>query len=473
MPGGPVSGVYPPYPGQPGQMSQPGWGAYPGMVPPQPVQKGPSKLIRPMPLWAFIISIVVVAVVLAVLFFFTGSNQTIDGKIGSPDWAAGAQFAGIVALVVGALILIAFGVRAGLGMLAQTNEHRRSQIISALLLALLLFVFGGISVGAQSGIHTMQAHFLEGQQKWQDAIIEYKDGGQAAPTSHDIARTYDEWGEQLSGQQQYQSAIDQFSTVISTYTQATAEVSRAETDAISAYLGWGNQASQQKDYASATQHYDALLNATYCDTTCQTHTSSLDATAYYNLAEQQLSKQAYSTAVSAFSQLTTHFGNSPEAQRAHGDYAKALWGEGQQQLSGTCSTAVSTYQQLSSQFSDTPEGQQAATALKQPQPVTGHFTSNIPGGSEVPAVGLVQGVTANTPSTQFYAILAKSPVQLVKKDGTFKFPSVKQGSYDMVWGTINTSTGAEVFFVGQRYPATVGPLCPFDFGDINESFPLA
>src|SRR5579883_2038757 len=59
------SGAYPPVtptPGMqasgmsyPGQQSLPGWPGYPGQVPP-PTTQGPSGLIRPLPLWAFITS---------------------------------------------------------------------------------------------------------------------------------------------------------------------------------------------------------------------------------------------------------------------------------------------------------------------------------------------------------------------------------------------------------------------------------
>lgn len=467
---GQVSGVQQSQPGwgaYPGQPSQPGWGAYPGQVPAPAAPAGPSRLVKPLPVWAFIASIVVVALVLGLLLFFTGS-----------DWAAGAQTAGIVALIVGALILIAFGVRSALGMLVATNMHRRSQIISAILLALILFAVGAIGLTQGLGIHAVQGHFLEGQQKWQLAINEYQASGQAAPASNDIARTYVEWGEQLSGQQpqsqqQYSDALNKFNTVITTYTQASSEVASAEKDSISTYQAAGKFASQSKNYTVATQSYDALLGQQYCTTTCQSQTGALDATAYYNLAEQTLGAQQYDKSVAAFNALTTKFASSPEAQRAHADYAKALWGNGQAQLTATCSSAVATYQQLSTSFSDTTEGQEAATALKQPQAVKGHFTSTIPSGTNTPAVGLVQGVSANTPSTTFYTILAKSPVTAVQSDGTFQFRPVAQGTYYLVWGVLNSADNMEDFFVGQRYPATVGPLCAFNFGDISEAFPTA
>lgn len=462
-PGQQVSGVYP------GQPSQPGWGMYPGpALTAQPA--GPSKLINPLPLWAFIVSIVVVAALLAVLLFFTGSDANVGSQIS--DWAAGAKTAGIVALVIGVLLLISFGVRAALGMLAQTNTHRRSQVISSLLLILLLIAFGAIGLTQGSAIHAMQAHALEGQQQWQLAVNEYQASGQGTPSSEDIARTYNEWGTQLLNQGKYSEAIDKYNYVVANYNMAATGLANAEKSAISAYQSWATQAAQKQDYASAVQHYDALLNQSYCNSgSCQSQISALDASAYYKLAEQQLNKQNYASSVAAFNQLTTRFADSSDAKQSHADYARALWGEGQQQLTSACSSAVTTYQQLSTQFSDTPEGQQAKTALSQPESVKGQFTSTIPSGNNVPVVGLVQGVTSNMSSDQFYALLDKSPVAQVNSDGSFSFKSVKQGNYDLVWGTINKGDSREEFFVGQRYPAAVGPLCAFDFGHIDETFP--
>jgi hypothetical protein len=467
MPGYPSGANYPQgvlasgaYPGQP---SQPNWGGYPGMVPQQPV-KQPSKLIQALPLWITIVNSIIVASVLAALMFFTGS-----------DWAAGAQVAGIISLVLGLLMLIAFGVRSALGMLASTNTHRLSQAVSAILLTLLLFGYGAFGMTGQSTIHTLQAHALEGQQNWQNAIDEYMAGGQNKPASADIARTYNEWGESLRSQQKFDAALANFNIVMTDYSQATAQVTQAQTDAIATFQSWGSFSAQQKNYADATQHYDDLLKQLYCDTPCKNSTKTLDATAYFNLAEQQLTAGKFSNAVSAFNKLTTdpNLKGSSEATKVHGDYAKALLGAGKQALTTTCSSAVPLYQQLSTSFSDTPEGQQATQALAAPVPVKGHFTTTIPGGTNTPQVGLPQGVTASMTPTQFYAILANSPVQQVQSDGSFSFPSVKQGSYFLVWGVQNSADSQQVFLVGQRYPAVVAPLCTFDFGDISEAFPTA
>jgi tetratricopeptide (TPR) repeat protein len=456
MPAGSFPGAFP---GQPGPE---GWGAYAAGGAPPVRPSEPSKLIRPLPLWAFIVSIVVVAGVLALLTLFTGS-----------DWAAGASTAGIVALVVAVLILIAFGVRAGLGMLAQTNPHRRTQIISALLLTLLLILVGFVGLTQQAGIHTVQAHSLEGRQQWQQAINEYQLGGQGAPSSEDIARTYNGWGKALVDTNQYAEGITKFETVIGSYNQATNGYAQAKQNAISAYAAWAQSAEQSQKFDQATQRYDKLLAASYCDTACQSQYGNADANDYYKLAEQKLTQQPpdYAGAVAAFNQLTTRFSSSSYSKQAHADYAKALWGDGQQLLTTTCSSALTLYQQLSSQFSDTPQGQQATTALKQSVKVKGHFTSNIPSGNALPFVSLVQDFSTNMTSSELAALLDKSPQTVVNSNGDFVFSSVKQGSYYLLWGTLDKSNGGGRVMLSHNYPASVGPLCAFDFGDINETFP--
>jgi tetratricopeptide (TPR) repeat protein len=376
------------------------------------------------------------------------------------------------------LILLAFGVRSALGLLAQTNPHKIRQIISSGLLALILLAVGAVGLTQQVAIHTAQAHSFESQHNWLSAIDEYQLAGQSQPNSTDIARIYNEWGQQLLNQQNYSDALVKFTTVISNYDQATDQAKQAEQNSISAYQAWGNQASQQKDYTSATQHYDELMNQSYCNAPCQNQTSALDANAYYSLAEQKLAAQDYSSAVAAFRTLVGHFPGSARAKSTHGDYAQALWGLGQQQLTIICSNAVSTYQQLADQFADTTQGQQAATALKQPQAVKGKFTSTIPSGTNTAAVGLVQGVTPGESSDAFYATLAKSPVAAVNADGSFTFPSITLGNWDLVWGVLNSANNQENFYVGNKdgtftYVAKVGPLCPYDFGNISADFPVA
>lgn len=461
---GPTSGTYPEM--VLGGVSQPGTGyGYPGQMtaPPPAMPPAPksSPLIKPLPIWAFIPAVILGALLL-VLLFFTGS-----------DWAAGAQTAGIVAGILALLILIATGARVALGMADKINPKRRTQLISASLLVVLLLIISGVGLTQQATFHGLQGRYLEGQQQWQSAINQFQLAGENAPASDNIARTYVEWGEQYSKEQQYARAIDRYNVVLNTFGTAITEVNRAQADGVTAYLDWGNQASQQHDYAGATQHFDALLQLPYCNASCQAQANGFDATAYYNLAESQLSAQQYSDAVKNFGTVTSRFSNAPESQKSHPDYAKALMGLGQQQLTSNCSSAIPTYQQLSSQFSDTSQGQQAAQALKQPQPLKGHFTSTLPASPNVPMVAFMKGLTPTITTDQFYAIWNNSPKADVHADGTFASSPLPQGSYQLSWGEVNAN--GEDFYYSRTgvYTAQVGPLCAYDYGDLTDSFPPA
>jgi outer membrane protein assembly factor BamD (BamD/ComL family) len=449
------------------QTYPPPYGAPEAPSTPPPVVREPwyRALPKPMPLWAFIGSIVAVILVFVVLL------------VTASDWAAGAVRVGIVAGILAVVIALVTVVRILLGMASKSNPKRVTQLVSAGLAILLLLVVSLVSLTQQSTIHSLQAHYWEGQQQWQSSINEYQLAGEGTPTSENIARVYNAWGEQINSQQHYDVALAKYNIVLTNYGSASVGVARAQSDTTTAYIAWGKQASQQQDYTSAVSHYDALLQLSYCTGTCQSQANGLDATAYYNLAESKLVAQNYADAVNDFKVVVTRFPNSPEAQKLHQDYAKALFGHGQQQLtSATCSDAVPTYQQLSTKFSDTPEGQQATAALKLPQAVKGHFTSQVPSASGITAlVALMHSLYPNYPSTQFSTMFYSSPGTVIQSDGTFAFKPQPQGTYDLVWGTVNNATGAGLIRYlqddGTVFAFAVGPLCPYNFGDISYSIP--
>jgi tetratricopeptide (TPR) repeat protein len=431
----------------------------------QPWYKAMSK---PMPIWALIGCIVLVALLL-VMLQLTGS-----------DWAAGAMRVCIVSGILALVILFITVVRLLQGMAARSNPTRLIQLISAGLVILLLSLLCLVGLTQQSTIHSLQARSLEGQQQWQSAINQYQLAGEGAPTSENIARVYDLWGEQYISQQHYVDALAKYNIVLAYYGSASTGVARAQSDTVTAYLAWGQQASQQHDYMAATSHYDALLHLSYCATTCQSQASALDATAYYNLAESQLVAKNYSDAINNFHTVVSRFANSPEAHKLHGDYAKAWFGRGQQQLnSAVCSNAIPTYQQLSTQFGDTSEGQQAARALRANQPVKGHFITAVPNNPGfTPIATLIQGLNHNMPDSQFFQLLNAAPTAPIQSNGNFSFKPLPQGTYDLAWGT-NASNGTQHFQFAYNpdgssyYVAKVGPLCPYDFGDLHETIPTA
>lgn len=444
------------YPGLPGQADLP-----PGRDISDPLAGTPvNTLVRPLPLRAALPGLAAGILLLLALVFL------------NPDWATGATVSGLVAVIFALLLLIAAGVRVALGLLARTNPHRNSQVICTTLLILSLFFFAGLGVSQQTGLHAMQARFLESQRNWQAAVSEYQAAGETAPASINLARTYVEWGESLSRQRQYGDAVNRFATALSQYTRATGQVNRARSDLVAAYLAWADQALQHRDYAGAATHYDALLALGYCDPTCQSLAQPKDATTYDRLAEQQLAAQRYAPAVAAFRTLTTRFPAFPQAGQVHADYARALWGLGQQQSGTACADAVPTYQQLATQFADTTEGSQAVAALQQPVQARGRFTQHVPGAPNTPTAFLVRGLVVGIHQYQFPPLLRTAPTTQIQADGTFVFPSVPPGIYELVWSSDGTLHFYYAFSGNQvLYTAHIGPLCAYDFGMVNQTIP--
>ncbi len=439
----------------------------PSAPPPKVRQPWYKALSKPMPIWALIGSIVLVALLLIVLQL-TGS-----------DWAAGATRVGIGAGILALVILLITLVRMILGIDAKSNPTRLIQLVSAGLAILMLALLCLIGLTQQSAIHSLQAHAWEAQLQWQSSINEYQLAGEGAPTSENIAQVYNQWGEQFSSQQHYIDALAKFNLVLTAYGSASTGVARAQSDTISAYLAWGQQASHTHDYSAAANHYDTLLQLSYCAATCQSQANALDATAYYNLAEGQLAAQNYLDAVNNFQIVVSRFASSPEAQKLHADYAKALLGHGKQQLTATCSSAIPTYQQLSKQFGDTPEGKQATSALKANQPIKGRFMSAVPNDPALtPLAALMHGLHQNIPDSQFFQLLNTAITTQIQSNGSFSFQPQPQGTYDFAWGTTRSNGSKHFQFAYNKdgssfYVANVGPLCPYDFGTIDESIPIA
>src|SRR5579875_3523601 len=73
---------------------------------------------------------------------------------------------------------------------------------------------------------------------------------------------------------------------------------------------------------------------------------------------------------------------------------------------------------------------------------------------------------------QFPPLLKANLTVPINSDGTFTFPSVPQGTYELVWSSDGTlhfyyaSNGQQVL-----YTAHVGPLCPYNYGAINQTIP--
>ncbi|GCE26705.1 hypothetical protein KDA_21890 [Dictyobacter alpinus] len=443
-------------------------GTYASMPTGTPLPASSSKgITRPLPLWAFILGII--AIIGGIITAFaTGS-----------DWAAGDLTAAIVAASIAVVLTLVLIVRSIAGMAARSNPHRLRQYISAGLIILVLFASSGTGLLIQNSMHSVQAHYMEGQKQWEGAIKQYELGGEKAPSSSDLARTYNEWGEDLSQKGIYGIAISRFDIVINEYASQQTQVDHAQQSESHAYIEWGKHDLKQHDYMAAASHLDMALNQTYCSAECRGEATPLTSTAYYNKAKFLLGLKEYQESVKAFEVVQSRFPQSPEAQQQHPDMSTALLGEGKQAKDIVCSDAVPIYQELAEKFADTPEGREAKMALSAPQPVVGHFIPDIPKASDgyldVQAA-LIPDQSSDISDTEFYAQLDNAPTALVDSNGDFTFKPLKQGTYDLVWGFSRpdgsrTYTSTSIKNTNQYlYVAQIGPLCSFNFGEINEKF---
>lgn len=381
-----------------------------------------SGLAQPLPWWALLVGWIAVIAGLVGLFL-SGS-----------DWAAGAFRMGIAAAIAGGVVLIVLLIRGASGLFAASNARRGGQVIGASLAIFALLLMGGAGIGLQNPIHNLQGGTLEKQGQWQSAITEFTRGGASAPTSEDLARTYNEWGEQLNNSGDFTGGVTKFEFVISNFGSAPIGLARAQKD---------------------------------------------DAIAYYNLGEKALTAQDLPTAISDFQTLTTRFPHSPEATKAHPDYALALYDEGNSQLAlhtqDGCDSALSIYQQLADSFADTTQGQKAVVALKTPRRVEGQITGTVPTvptGEEYAAFLLLNPQVDASNNVSYTA----EYITTIQPNGVFIFPTTPFGSYALAFAVYNPTTkvmSSPLFLTADGTSIEIfqlKPLCSVAF-TINGSLP--
>ncbi len=405
--GGPPSGQY----GAPPGAYAPGFAAAPAQ--PKP----------PLPRW-FTIGAAALVVVGLFLVWLTGN-----------DWANGGLRAGIAALVAGAIVLIAFLVRFSQGYRGQRT------VGLALASVLLLIIVGAAGIALQGPVHSLQGSSLDGQQKFAAAVSEYS----AAGDSLGVARTYNDWGEQLLKQGSYSvpddptqqatdGALAKFDFVLNAkngFTNSTdasiqEQVTRAKEGLVNTVLAWGDAHLNTSDYEGAVNRFKIVLDH----------------------------KDLYGAA-SAFPRL-------------HKDAARAYLGLGQQQVtSGDCADAVQNYQIVVKDYSDTPQGAQASADLKKPQNVTGRIV-NVKTGQPAKNVKLFLSAQWQLVGNAF----TDSHDYNVTSDanGSFTFANITPSDTKYLISYISTA-GGEAITISRAsgQPAnvvTVAPLCATDAGTV-------
>lgn len=448
---------YPPYPGSPSMPlysapGAPGYPTYPGMpgmpggpsVPLYPTSPAPTSglrasLARGFPIWlTLVVGVVSLAAVAAGFFLAELAGQA--------DWADGARVAGVVALAVAGVVLIALIIR----LVAGRRALATALLSAALLLVLLAAGLGGLALTAP--IHGFQAKSLESGKVYQSAIDEYGAAGEAAPNAPNIARVFDEWGEDLLAINQYQPALTKFTTVTSNYSQTTSAVTRANGDIFRTYTNWVKAGSSDVPYSDAISFFGTYASGSGCDGACQSNAHDIEAQARFQYGAQLASQSKYSDAITQFESVQKNFAQSSFASKAHAAAATAYLALAKQQKGADCSSAIPTYQTLAKSYGDTSEGKQATTDLAAPQPVSGAITNAPSQFTSVILASTVDDVN------RIFTTAYETP--LSAGTGKYSFSSVTQGSYFVFLGD-GTGAGAPIDDgQGNHEKVSVGPLCP-------------
>ena len=409
----------------------------------------PSRLAKPFPFWLSLLLPVGAFVLLA--FLYSAVEVVAHG-----DWSDGARVAGIGGLVLAAVALFVLIIRLIAGRRAFTT------IALGVLTAALLAGAGAGGITFSAPLHGIEARSLEQSGQWAGAIREYQLTGETAPNAPDVARVYDEWGEQTLAKGSYEQAAITFETVITTYTQTTAADNRAQQDLFKTYTTWLQANPQGIPYPDAIADFVAYRGLSACDATCRGNSQDAEAQARFLYGSQLASQSQYGDAIKQFETVQAQFPKSAYTPRAHGAAATAYYNLGQQQLKQTCSDAVPTYQTLAKKYGDTPEGRKAKAALAAPQRVTGKIV-NYP-NNPVPTIMLSR--SADPANFSFSQDFSTTP----GAGGSFTFNNVAQGNYNIATLRTTASQEEETWYQddsGNLYTVHVGPLCPIDFGTYN------
>lgn len=373
------------------------------------------------------------------------------------DWSAGATVCGITALILAGASAVVALIRVAIG--------RRATVMYALSAAMVVVLaVGGLgSLTFADPLHGIQAQTLERNGQWADAIREYGYAGQAAPNAPDVARVYDEWGEQLLGQRSYGLAVSRFDTVVTQYVQSGAAVNRGRLDLYNAYKQWISTGSADVPYPAAITFLESYANTSGCDASCQSDVHDVDAQARFQYGTQLAAASNFADAVTQFEAIQSQFPQSAYAPKAHAAAAQAYYAEGQAFLaSNACPSALTPYQTLAGKYGDTPEGQKAKAALSAGVDVTGTIPN--PPKGQTPSVFLSKHIDPNN------FVFSSEYKTTLGTNGSFTFHGVRPGDYNIA---SSVDKGTYVDFVWWHDPSNnayfihVGQLCPVQVNDLQ------
>lgn len=370
------------------------------------------------------------------------------------DWAAGVQVASGVLLLEG-LLLLAFGITR-----RRIGYPSARALLACVVGALVLGLPGAAGLPLAPALHLTQAQQAEAHGDWVTAVREYELAGRQPPTSQDLARIYNEWGEQLLREGYPDFAAGEFNTVLTVYPQSGPQFSRALSQVPAAYGAWIAHATTDVSLGEIVANLDVYRTASWCATACAPTMRDLEAQARFAYGTRLASEQQYQQAIAQFEAITGTLTGSAYVARAHASAATAYLAVGQSQRAGErCQDAIPTYQTLAAHYGDTSAGRQAQAALGAPVEVTGvvvYYDSDQPPTMWLSRHAYTGGGYSHDLSTP------------VRDNGVFDFKQVPPGQYMLTAADPTTGEmpfiGSSMVGSGTTQAITVQPLCPLNVG---------
>jgi tetratricopeptide (TPR) repeat protein len=350
------------------------------------------------------------------------AGLVIAGIIGllSPNFGAGAIFAGLACLVFAAL---------SLGLIAINRD--RAARIGYIVTASILAVLGIVALLANSAAYQYSITRAEAQGNYQSAIKLMTSANQSPPYSTSLAEAYLNWGDAELSAKAYDQAEKHLLYVVQNFPTLT-QAAQANGKLPGLILTWARYAVNQNDTITAGQQYDLLVTK-YAQSSEAASASTEAPPAFLAWGDSLAAKGFYADAYKAYQLIEKMYPKNAVATTEHAHAATCLsnWAKA---LSDAhrYNEAGPLYTTLAKSYGDTAEGKQAQKLLNQGVQVIGRLLK-ADGATPVLAYTTVRlssqwTVTGNTYSAGGNQFLADTDA-----NGYFEFPAVPAGQYLLEW----------------------------------------
>ncbi len=338
----------------------------------------------------------------------------------SPNFGAGAIFAGLACLVFAALALAFIAVD-------RTRESRLGYIMTASILAVL----GIVALLANSAAYQYSITRAEAQGNYQSAVNLLTSSNQSPPYSTKLAQAYLNWGNAEISANAYAQAEQHLLYVVQNF-PTLPQAAQANSKLPGLILTWARYANGQHDTITAGQQYDLLVTK-YAQSSEAAGASVEAPAAFLAWGDTLTANGFYADSYKAYQLIEKLYPKSAVAATEHAHAATCLskWAKA---LSDAhrYNEAGPIYSTLAKNYADTAEGKQAQALLNQGVQVIGRLlradakTPILPYTTvRLSSQWTVTGATYTAGGNQYMAD--------TDANGYFEFTSVPAGQYLLEW----------------------------------------